>query len=416
MNVVVLGGSSASTPALFRCLGARSGLPPLEVRLVGRSREHLEPVVRASRTLLGDAPVVLRSFMFTPFELASALSGADLVVVQVRFGGYEGRHFDETFPLQFGLCGDEGLGPGGLAAAWRAWPAMRNLLAEVESGCPEALVLMMAAPLGIFVGSGRQTFPNLGMIGICELPWTTLQQLAALLEVDFADVDFDYAGLNHLGWFYRINAGTRNLLAEYRDHAASRCIWPSAELVAACGGFPTKYLRLHYDPQQVLDEQRRQQNSRARALKEIALDSYRTFESGNSSAIVTALERRPTPWYEHAVVPFLLALAESSSRAPFFLTGSYDAGRTFAADLCEAPVVVAQGRLCAKRCSEPPPPHIVKVLRSFAAYERQAVSAVVSGNADGLREALAMHPWVDKPEIAAALTREITGQLRGAAA
>lgn len=417
MKIVVLGGSSAGTPALFRCLGASVTLPPLEFWLVGRCGEHLDSVRRASLILLGDAPVALRSSSFAAHDLAVALSGADLVLVQVRFGGYEGRHFDETFPLPLGICGDEGLGPGGLSAAWRAWPAMRSLLAEVESICPHALVLMLSSPLGIFVGAARRTFPSLRILGICELPWTTLQKLAALLEINIFEVEFDYIGLNHLGWFYSIEMGTRNLLTEYKDHPCSRSMWPSSELVAACGGFPTRYLRLHYDRQQVLAEQQQTQLSRAVALKSISLESYRTFQSGDKEAISAALDRRPTPWYDHAVVPFLEACAENSRRIPFFLTGCDQPSDAFEAeDLAETPAWFDRGRIQPKPRRKPVPDSIVEVLRLFVAYERQAICAVVSGDFDRLRQALNIHPWVPTPEIAAALVKQVTGQTPIAAA
>ncbi len=417
MKVVVLGGGSASTPALFRCLAGCGTLPPLEVWLVGRCEEHLNAVQRASRILLGEAPMVIRCSSFAPHQLAMALSEADLVLVQVRFGGYEGRHFDETFPLQFGICGDEGLGPGGLSAAWRAWPAMRNLLAEVDSICPNALVLMLSSPLGILVGAARKTFPNLRTFGICELPWTTLRNLAKLLDVDVADVEFDYVGLNHLGWFYRIELRTRDLLAEYRNHARSGSTWPSSELVAACGGLPTKYLRLHYDRERVLVEQQERQTSRAQHLKNISLESYRTFHSESKTAIMAALERRPTPWYEYAVAPFLISWAGASHRIPLFITGFDQSVCAFGDDILqEVPVRIGGGRMQVKPYRKPTPTSLVEILRSFAAYERQAICAVLSEDLDRLHQALAIHPWVSTPQIAAGLAKQITGQARVAVA
>lgn len=412
MKIVVVGGSSPSTPVLFRSLGARSGFPPLEVCLVGRSQEHLASVLRAARTIATEAPVVLQSCSFAPYELASALRGAELVLVQVRFGGYEGRHFDETFPLQYGLCGDEGLGPGGLSAAWRAWPAMHALLATVASVCPNAAVLMLSSPVAILVGAARRVFPALCTFGICELPWTTLKEISALLKAEPTGIDFDYLGVNHLGWFYRMEFQGRDLLLEYISQGFYDKKWPSSQLVASCGGIPTKYLRLHYDQQRVLKEQLECRVSRAEILKKISLESYRVFQSEGKQAILKALERRPAPWYDDAVVPFLLSLAGVAIAAPCFLTGpgALSESGLGSEDVLEVPTWVRPGKFLPKSCREPGPSHILETLRTFVAYERRATCAIVHQDARQMQNALEVHPWVSNSQLAAAITAVITAQ------
>ena len=415
MKVVILGGSSASTPALFRCLAEADVLPALEIWLVGRSSEHLRVVLRACRTLLGgQTPVVVHSSSFAAEELPAALAGADVVLVQVRFGGHDGRHFDERFPLAYEICGDEGLGPGGLSAAWRGWPQMRRLLGQTASICPKALVLMLSSPLGIFVGAAQREFPTLPIVGLCELPWTTLRELAASREVETRTVEFDYIGLNHLGWFCRIESGARDLLREYLT--SSNCdAWWQAELMAAGGGLPTKYLRLHYCPEQVVAEQKQQRISRARALEAIAETCYQVFNCGDKETIVQALSLRPTPWYEHSVVPLLLSLAGAGNRIPFFVTGCVGLQHG-CSGMWETPAYIDRGRFHVAASRTSPPDAIIQVLRSFAIYENQAISAVTSQDVVELDQALNLHPWVPTQEIAAGLGRQITSQSATAAA
>lgn len=45
------------------------------------------------------------------------MDGAEYALNQVRAGDYQGRAFDETFPHEFGLPGEETFGPGGLSMA-----------------------------------------------------------------------------------------------------------------------------------------------------------------------------------------------------------------------------------------------------------------------------------------------------------
>ena len=118
MRVVIIGGSSFSTPSLIQFLDSNETPEKIEVVLAGRSREKLAAVARASR-LLVKAGVALRTKPIGPNNWRDILDGADNVVIQVRVGGFEGRLLDETFPNKYGLCGDEGLGAGGLSAGWR---------------------------------------------------------------------------------------------------------------------------------------------------------------------------------------------------------------------------------------------------------------------------------------------------------
>src|ERR1051325_9460498 len=149
MKVVTLGGSAQSTPALFAYLSGVKDLPPIHISLLGRNKTNLASVVRAAKLLINATPIGVDYSGIQPRELDAALDGADVVLLQVRVGGYAGRDFDETFPLKYGVCGDEGLGPGGLSAGWRAWPEIRLLLNRISAVAPNALVVILSSPVGI---------------------------------------------------------------------------------------------------------------------------------------------------------------------------------------------------------------------------------------------------------------------------
>jgi 6-phospho-beta-glucosidase len=412
VRIVVLGGSAHSTPALFRCLAAQVHVPRLEFCLVGRSLARLEGVLRAARLLTEWLPISIQAAGFSPPELAAALRGADVVLVQVRVGGYEARHFDESFPLQWGICGDEGLGPGGLSAAWRSWPSISRILRMVADVCPGALVLMLSSPVGILVSAARRQFPALRTYGICELPWTTLLDLSALLNAPAGRIDFDYLGVNHIGWFYHLEFDGRDLLLEYAAQDFSATRWPPSALVASCAGFPTKYLRIHYNHEQVLEEQLHQVMSRAETLRQIGIKAELVFREGGTKQILAALGRRPTPWYDSAVTPFILSLSGVPTPITFFLTGPN--GLTEPAldpsESLEIPTRVSAGRLCPRFPRVQPSIQILDTVRAFLTYEQKAVRAVTERDAQQMRDALEIHPWVNEPELASALVRKITAQ------
>src|SRR5262249_22502823 len=132
----------------------------------------------------------------------TCLKNAAIVLIQIRNGGFPGRTFDESFPLKYGICGDEGLGPGGLCAGIRNWRAIGPALHKVQQYAPDATVLMMPSPVGLLVRAARREFPGLNVVGICELPWTTLLSRCQITGLEPAGMQFDYFGVNHLGWLY----------------------------------------------------------------------------------------------------------------------------------------------------------------------------------------------------------------------
>lgn len=137
-RLAVLGGSSVATPELVAVLARfPTQSPPLEVMLHGRSPEKLELVGRVCARVAAQREGL--DVRWTG-DLAEALDRAGIVLLQVRVGGYKARAFDETFPREFGIPGDETLGPGGFANALRTVPVAAGLGAAIERHAPNAWV------------------------------------------------------------------------------------------------------------------------------------------------------------------------------------------------------------------------------------------------------------------------------------
>jgi 6-phospho-beta-glucosidase len=409
MKVVIIGGSAQSTPALFEYL-AEAQIGTLQATLIGRDVNRLAAVARASRLLSGNAPITIGYAAIDGLEFLRALEGADVVILQARVGGYAGRAYDETFPLRYEVCGDEGLGPGGLAAAWRAWPEIEPMISQVHIAAPAALLVIMSAPLGILVKAARHACPRLRTVGICELPWTTLQDICSTLNENPEEVRFEYCGVNHLGWFHHVFAGDRDLVSEYAAARPAGEEFPAGEMIAKYQGVPTKYLKLHYESRQVIERQRRAGKSRAQMLDELSRAAFPVFRTGTREEISATLHRRAVPWYRHAVGPFLLALLGQAMRMPFFLsTANDDFCSSFAPDdILEVPHQVENRRLKRLDCRRPIPDHIVETTRAFVEFERVAAKALVAKDMTGIERALGLHPWTRQVKTLRAMARDIT--------
>jgi 6-phospho-beta-glucosidase len=411
VKLVIVGGSSQSTPNLFRSKAVQAA--GLSVVLIGRSAANLHAVRRAIKVVSGDA--VSPDVSMAPQNLSAALIGADIVLLQARYGGFLGRIFDETFPLKYDICGDEGLGPGGLASAWRSWPQIDRLLTEVRRICPRATVVLMTSPVGILSRASLLKFGDLNIWGICELPWTTLCSACKTLDIDPAKVSFGYAGVNHLGWLHHLRLGRTNLLERYAVKRSRSKGFPTRALIEACQGIPLRYLRLHYYPQEVLHEQTTSATSRGRALQVLHTITMKIFVKGSRAEVLGVLQKRPAPWYEHAIVPFILSLqTPQRDRIVYFLT-TFNRGHIseFHDDeVLEVPHVIANARPVRLDGASSPPSRVTETLRPYIEYESLAADAVVRRDTGRLERAIAIHPWVRGAHLGAPLGNEVVRGIR----
>lgn len=415
MILTIVGGSAQSTPRLIDVLARSCPNSDITVRLVGRDRARLDAVVRACTLLAAHAAIQVQSF---PADgLRSALTGSDVVLIQARVGGYAGRSFDESFSLPFSVPGDEGLGAGGLSAAYRAWPQMQDVFWQVHSAAPNARVILLSSPGSLLVRLAALTMPGWPLVATCELPGTTLNDLCTVTGTSSGQVQFSYTGVNHLGFLFNVyvtdqdrteqdNAGTDgtdDVLARFiaQQHSGA---FPSSALVSRLGGFPLKYLRLHFEPEEVAAEQQRRSVTRADELAALADHAFAVFREGEINSIRRVLSARPADWYEFAVLPLLLTAMGIPVCRPMFLSIADDNG-----DVRERAYVSRRGKLEALPSASPAPTAVESLVRAFASYEHAAVHAVLEGSAAALAGALALHPSIPR-QHAAALAEAIVNQ------
>lgn len=403
MKIAIIGGSAFSTPHLIRFLDDnRPG--KMEVVLASRSMERLRAVKRAS-DLMGSGNVQVSVEQVGGKTWRPILEGANCVLVQFRVGGFEGRCFDENFPHKYGLCGDEGLGPSALSVGWRTWPAIAEVLEAIQKFCPRTFVILMTSPLSLLVRAAHATGAT-NLVGICELPWATLQELNQQFGIANGALDADYIGVNHMGWFFNLRNGSQSLDDELAG-MTSEDSFPSRNFVRANRCYPTRYLRLHYEKGKVFHEQLAQAKSRAEILGDLQHRSFETYSAGSYADVAEILRSREAPWYSQAVGPLILALQGNSS-TPFFLSvpnGSFS-------DLLQEDDVIECRHSCVAGKLERTalgriPDHVRENLAPLVAFERDATEAIMTRSVQLLIESLSMHPWVqDHPQV-----REIANEI-----
>jgi 6-phospho-beta-glucosidase len=417
--VVVLGGSAPATVQLIDAIaawpgaaagGESTGRRPerLVLTLHGRSRERLDAVANAARLRVGALGLSVEVTAQT--DLGAALTGADVLLNQIRAGGLEQRSADESFPHAFGLPGEETLGPGGFASAIRTVAALRPVWDEVARRCPGALLINLTNPAGIVTQAARQEF-GLDVVSVCDSPLALLATAAGRLAAaglhDLADLAgaglmTRYVGMNHVGWY--VPSSPAEL-----EHVADLVPGLDPDVPRLHGALPGPYMRYYAHPDRMLAAQRGRP-TRADTLRELASATLDMFSRGD----IPARWQRPAPWYALAIVPVIDAWLRGSAE-PLIL-GLPNRGRL--PWLPDDVIVEGPATLRAGGGAEPLPavelPELPRgILAGHASFERLAATTLAAGppDDDDVLRVLLANPMVRDLDQARGLARAIAARM-----
>lgn len=289
MKLLIVGGGGFRVPQVIEVLAAAragSGLYPGlivdDVCLYDVDRARLDAMAAVIHDF--DFPHAPR--IETSTDLAHAVRGADFVFSAMRQGGTCGRITDELVALEEGVLGQETVGVGGYAYAFRTVPVALDLARTIRDLAPEAWVINFTNPAGIITQAMRQILgPR--VVGICDTPIGLVRRATTAVGGDAArvsqvaegtDVTFDYVGLNHLGWLRSLSIDGQDrlpaLLAddETLDHMEeARTI--GAPWIRTLGMLPNEYLFYYYLNRESVDRIRREARTRGQFLH----DQQRAF-------------------------------------------------------------------------------------------------------------------------------------------
>ena len=146
-----------------------------------------------------------------------AVKDADYVIATFQVGGIKGFEYDYKIPMKYGVdqCIGDTLGPGGIFRALRSIPVMLDLAKDMEELCPEAYLLNYVNPMAIVcwaIGTTKVRF-----VGLCHGVQTTLDLISGYADVPKEEIDFLCAGINHMGWFLKLEHNGRDLYPILRE-------------------------------------------------------------------------------------------------------------------------------------------------------------------------------------------------------
>jgi 6-phospho-beta-glucosidase len=403
-RLVVWGGSAIATPELIDAL--RKGLRPseaMDVVLVGRTADKLKLVgdlcVKMAQTSQADLHVSYTT------DGEAALAGADYILSQVRVGGLDGRAFDESFPRELGLPGEETVGPGGFSNALRTIPVVLKLCELARKLAPSALILNLTNPSSLVQYAVRR-YSGMRALGLCDAPVALTQMIAGALELPCGDLEFDYVGMHHAGWVTGVRHHGQNvmpLLLQRADRLSKLEVDP--QLIRTIGAVPCSYFRYYFHADRMLAKTMGRP-TRAQELMTIQSTMQELYAEADAHEHPEIYNRRGANWYKWIVVPVLLTLMRDSRQILIMNTDNQDTIPWLPPEaIIEVPCVVSAAGAHPLAVG-PVPPDVRAFMVRNCAYEMLAVQAIVERSYDGALRALLLNPLIhDATQARAVLDR-----------
>ena len=403
-KLTVLGGSSIASPTLIQEMLSRKDRPPFEVCLVGRTKPKLEKVAAVCAALAKNAQIPLKINFES--DLEKGLSGADYILNQIRVGGYKARAYDERFPKQFGILGEETFGPGGMNNAKRTIPVVLEYCKAIDTFSPNALVLNLTNP-NSFIQYAVVRYSNVSIIGVCDSPVGIGEGIAELLGVSYKELWIQYVGMHHFGWVTKAQHKGVDMMPailEKLDQVPGLPV--DTEIARAVGGIPTSYFKYYYHSNRVFETQSKQEKVRAEQL--LALENQILKEyARESGALPASLKQRGAHWYGASVVPVMLAHANDINQVFILNVVNGTTIPWMPTDaIIETPALVTGHGVVPLQPTEMPV-DLQAMVRLNATFEMLWVEAVVEQNYDKALRAMMLNHLVHNLDQAKAILNEI---------
>lgn len=420
LKIAVIGGGSSYTPEIIEgFIKRKEELPIDEICLVDikEGEEKFRIVGNLAKRMIKKAG--LNTKLVLTLDRKEALENADFVTTQFRVGGLDARVRDERFPLKYNVLGQETVGPGGLAKAFRTIPVILDICKDIKELCPKAWLINFTNPSGL-VTEAVSKYTDTKCIGLCNVPIHMKMDVASMLNVSSKDLFIEFIGLNHLVWgrkvWYKGTDVTSQVIENLKDGASltmkniSDLKWPP-EFLDALGMIPCPYHRYYYMTDRLLKEEKdaaENKGTRAEQVKEIERKLFELYKDENLDVKPVELEKRGGAYYSDAAVSLISAIYNNKKeihtvniRNNGVIRGIPDDSiieTNCMVDSKGATPLIITGELEEK---------VLGLIQSVKSYEILAVEAAVTGDKSKAIMALTNNPLIPSIDVAIKLVNEL---------
>ncbi|NLV75198.1 MAG: alpha-galactosidase [Chloroflexi bacterium] len=216
MKVAIIGaGSIVFCKTLMLDIMHTPGLEDTEFALMAPSTRRTTQVEAFAERVIKRNNLKAKAYKTT--SQREALKGADFVISTFQIGGNTAYGHDIMVPMKYGVnqCIGDTLGPGGIMRAVRSIPTTMQLANDMLELCPDALLLNYVNPMAMICWALGTT--PVKYVGLCHGVQTTLDLISGYTDVPKAEIDYLCAGINHMGWFLRLEHDGHDLYPLLRE-------------------------------------------------------------------------------------------------------------------------------------------------------------------------------------------------------
>lgn len=175
----------------------------------------------------------------------AVLAGSDFIVNSIEVAGLANVRHDYDIPLKYGVdqCIGDTIGPGGIFKALRTGAAWLEILRDAETLAPGAWVLNFTNPMSILTLLALKA-TTMRAVGLCHSVQGTSRQIAGYLGVEYEQLEWRCAGLNHNAWFTSLRHQGQDMYPRLRDRAQDPAVYDQDpvrfEMMRHFGAFVTE--------------------------------------------------------------------------------------------------------------------------------------------------------------------------------
>jgi 6-phospho-beta-glucosidase len=421
VKLAIVGGAGVRVPLLAGGF-ARSTLHVDHIDLYDIDQPRLRTIADLAARMAPGVPVRAHA------APEPCIEGADFVITSIRAGGVAQRARDEAAAIALGVVGQETVGPAGFSMAIRTIPPMVEYGRLVARLAPAAWLVNFSNPVSV-VSQAVLQHSDARVIGICDTPTEIFEDAAHALGLPPAACEYDYFGLNHLGWLREVTfQGEPQIARLWDDDArlaeAYRSPLFEPERLRELRLLPTEYLYYYYRPEVALAHLRRAGTSRGEAVATLTAALFEDLARGVADPVAryqqylaardgsymqletgTTAPRVKPDWaelsgYDRIALMTISAIAGNTGAIiPLDVANRGTLPFLKDDDVIEVP--------CAVNASGPQPRSVAKIpaharalITCVKEYERATVTAAMSGRRDDRIEALALNPLVHSRPLA----------------
>lgn len=399
MKLTVIGGGSTYTPELIDGIIKRNDrLPITNIHLLDITPERVQVIAAFASRMLKAAGKDIEITFGT--DIDKAIIGADFVVSQFRVGTQKARHKDELLGRKYGLIGQETVGVGGFAKALRTIPVAMSIMQRVQELAPKATILNFTNPAGLITQCLISNFPKLNIVGLCNVPWNTRIEIANAMKTDFAKVDFDYVGLNHLSWVRGVKIDGLDVspaaIKVFRGLTIDKAkpgespAWTQSD-IDTLAAIPNYYLLYYYQTQNWIDYQK-SHDTRASEVMKIEDELIEKFRDVQLVAKPEELMKRGGAYYSDSAAELMADIYNNAGTTHIVNTLNNGAIPGIHKDaVVEIPARITKNGAEALATSSLRP-DLDALVRSVKDFELLTIDAALTGNEDSAIRALISNP------------------------